>query len=54
MLGSNFDREIMCAVIMTVSPEGIKQHLQVNASAFDEDYDQMKDIIIGYLRSKRS
>ena len=39
---------------MTVSPEGIRQHLQVNASTFNDDYDKMKDIIIAYLRSRRS
>ena len=49
LTGKVFDRDIMLAVVVDRSPAETRQHLQLNASQYENSYPRLKAILTGYL-----
>ena len=48
------DSDFKISVVIRGAPEVIRNHLQVNSAAMNGDYDQMKTILLAFVRSRRS
>ena len=53
LTGKTFDPDLKVAVLMANTPADLQQHLAVNASVFDDDYEKLKTVVKGYVMSQK-
>ena len=49
----HFDPELKMAVVLQRAPDGLRQHLQLSAHTFGNDWDRMRNVIEMYLQTRR-
>jgi hypothetical protein len=52
--GKTFDDDLRMAVLLRHSPPGLREHLQLSAGQFDEDYSKMRTVIQLWLQTRQS
>ena len=48
-----FDSELKLAVLLRCAPTSIRQHLQLNASTFEQNWEKLRTVITLYLQTRR-